>query len=158
MPEVNDAQITSTNDLQTNQSCQNNTAAPKNCASPAIDKPLLRPSTTFYDQIITDWWWWELGSWLLSFACVAAIAGVLWYHDGKLQPEHLFAGITLNAFIAIFAAVSKAALILPVSEAIGQLKWMWFQKDVKLWDFQIFDAASRGPWGSFMLLIRIRTQ
>ncbi|KAH7349095.1 hypothetical protein BKA66DRAFT_293491, partial [Pyrenochaeta sp. MPI-SDFR-AT-0127] len=72
------------------------------------------------------------------------------------QPEHIVSGITLNAYIAVLAAVSKAALILPVSEAIGQLKWIWFQQDAALWDFQLYDSASRGPWGSFMLLLRTR--
>ncbi|RYN99288.1 hypothetical protein AA0120_g1698 [Alternaria tenuissima] len=45
---------------------------------------------------------------------------------------------------------------MPVSEAISQLKWIWFQEEAALWDFQLFDAASRGPWGATMLLIRTR--
>ena len=120
------------------------------------DRPLIRASTTFYDRIVTDWWWWELLSWTVSLACMAAIIGVLWYYDGKRQPEYLVTGITLNAYVAVFAAVSKAALILPVSEAIGQLKWIWFQKEAALWDFQVYDAASRGPWGAALLLIKTR--
>ncbi|KAH7091082.1 hypothetical protein FB567DRAFT_264387 [Paraphoma chrysanthemicola] len=119
-------------------------------------KPLLRASTTFYERAITDWWWWELLSWLFSFCSVAAILGVLLVYDGKEQPEQIVIGITLNTYIAVFAAISKAALILPVSESIGQLKWLWFGQDVPLWDFHLFDAASRGPWGSFMLLLRTR--
>jgi hypothetical protein len=119
-------------------------------------QPLLRASTTIYDRIVSDWWWWELVSWSFSFACLTAIVGVLWFYDGKRQPEFLVVGITLNAYVAVLAAVSKAALILPVSEAIGQLKWFWFQEGAVLWDFQLYDAASRGPWGSFMLLIRTK--
>ncbi|KAF2115457.1 hypothetical protein BDV96DRAFT_492941 [Lophiotrema nucula] len=113
---------------------------------------LLRVSTTFYDRILTDWWWWELFSWLVAFMCVAAIVGVLAFYDGKRQPDFIVPGVTLNAYVSVFAAIAKAALILPVSEAIGQLKWMWFQRDRKLWDFHTFDGASRGPWGSLMLL------
>ncbi|KAF1830927.1 hypothetical protein BDW02DRAFT_601250 [Decorospora gaudefroyi] len=118
--------------------------------------PLLRASTTFYDRVVTDWWWWELLSWTVSFGCVAAIVVVLWFYDGKKQAEYLLTGITLNAYVAVFAAVSKAALILPVSEAIGQLKWIWFRDEAALWDFQLYDAASRGPWGAAMLLIKTR--
>ncbi|KAH7081715.1 hypothetical protein BKA63DRAFT_216226 [Paraphoma chrysanthemicola] len=118
--------------------------------------PIKRASTTFYDRIITDWWWWELGSWLVSFACVATIVGLLVFYDGKKQPDHVIGGITLNAIIAIFAAVAKAALILPVSEAIGQLKWIWFRSERRLFDFFAFDNASRGPWGSAMLLVRTK--
>ncbi|KAF2195305.1 hypothetical protein K469DRAFT_733964 [Zopfia rhizophila CBS 207.26] len=114
--------------------------------------PLARASTSFYDRVLTDWWWWELFSWLVSFFSVAAIVGVLVYYEGRKQPEYLVLGITINAYIAVFAAVAKAALILPVSEAIGQMKWMWFRRQSKLWDFFTFDSASRGPWGSLMLL------
>ncbi|KAF2853784.1 hypothetical protein T440DRAFT_545998 [Plenodomus tracheiphilus IPT5] len=120
--------------------------------------PLLRASTTFCSRIITDWWCWELASLFVSFACLGAIVGVLSVYDGKRQPEYLFSGITLNAYVAVFAAISKAALILPVAEAIGQLKWIWFQKEAALWDFQLFDAASRGPWGSVMLLFRLKSK
>lgn len=115
-------------------------------------RPLLRARTTFYDRTVTDWWWWELFSWLVSFSCVATIVGVLAFYDGKRQPEYIVRGITLNAFVAVFSAVAKAALILPVSEGIGQLKWIWFQNEEKLWDFFTFDGASRGPWGAAMLL------
>lgn len=65
--------------------------------------------------------------------------------------------ITLNAYIAILSRVASASLMLPVSEAIGQLKWSWFQgRSKKMWDFELFDNASRGPWGSFMLLVRTK--
>jgi hypothetical protein len=82
--------------------------------------------------------------------------GVLLYYDGKRQPQYLLPGITLNAYIAVFAAIAKAALILPVSEAIGQLKWLWFWEEANLWDFCTFDEATRGPWGALMLLGRTR--
>lgn len=121
-------------------------------AADQLPKPLARASTTFYERIISDWWWWELASWLLSFCCFSAIVGLLLYYDGKRQPTSVVKGITLNALIAIFAAIAKASMILPVSEAIGQLKWIWFRRERKLYDFITFDNATRGPWGSFMLL------
>jgi hypothetical protein len=77
---------------------------------------------------------------------------VLAFYDGRRQPEYVIPYITLNAFVAILAAVAKSALILPVSEAIGQLKWLWYKEDSRLWDFFTFDGASRGPWGALMLL------
>ena len=54
--------------------------------------------------------------------------------------------------------MASAALILPISEAIGQLKWTWFhgKKSRDAFDFEIFDKASRGAWGSFMLLCRTK--
>jgi hypothetical protein len=60
--------------------------------------------------------------------------------------------------ITVLSKIASAALILPISEAIGQLKWSWFHgKESKdAFDFEIFDKASRGAWGSFLLLFRTR--
>jgi hypothetical protein len=58
----------------------------------------------------------------------------------------------------VLSKIASAALILPISEAIGQLKWSWFHgKESKdAFDFEIFDKASRGAWGSILLLFRTR--
>ncbi|KAF1936729.1 hypothetical protein EJ02DRAFT_506389 [Clathrospora elynae] len=105
-------------------------------------------------------WLLELVSWLFSAVCMAAIIGVLI----KLKDEPLNkwtlaeqTGLTLNTYISILSKMAGAALILPVSEALGQLKWSWFLEHSKqMWDFEIFDNASRGPWGSLLLLIRTK--
>jgi hypothetical protein len=52
--------------------------------------------------------------------------------------------------------IASAALIVPTTEALGQLKWNWFHKSKAMWDFEIFDKASRGPWGAAMLLFRTK--
>jgi hypothetical protein len=64
-------------------------------------------------------------------------------------------GLTLNT---ILSKIASAALILPISEAIGQLKWSWFHGKTSrnALDFEIFDKASRGAWGSFLLLFRTK--
>ncbi|PPJ56237.1 hypothetical protein CBER1_06383 [Cercospora berteroae] len=67
--------------------------------------------------------------------------------------------LTLNGIVSTLAGISKAALILPISEAISQLKWQWFwnlDRPRPISDFQIYDSASRGPWGSLCLLARPR--
>ncbi|KAF2853174.1 hypothetical protein T440DRAFT_552970 [Plenodomus tracheiphilus IPT5] len=105
-------------------------------------------------------WLLEVVSWVFSLLCMAAIVGVLI----KLKDEPLTkwalaekTGLTLNAYISILSKMAGAALILPVSEALGQLKWSWFLEHSKqMWDFEIFDNASRGPWGSLLLLIRTK--
>jgi len=83
-----------------------------------------------------------------------AIIGLLYYlHD---QPFDKWPpGLTI---ITVLSKIASAALILPISEAIGQLKWTWFHgKNSKdPFDFEIFDKASRGAWGSFMLLCRTK--
>ncbi|KAF2110762.1 hypothetical protein BDV96DRAFT_500641 [Lophiotrema nucula] len=107
-------------------------------------------------------WLIELISWTLSALCMAAIIIVLYIYQRQPLPKWPL-GLTLNAFISVLAKVASAALLLPVSEALGQLKWNWFQatqnkskESKKMWDFELFDNASRGPWGSFMLLLRTR--
>ncbi|KAF2191766.1 hypothetical protein K469DRAFT_555327 [Zopfia rhizophila CBS 207.26] len=101
-------------------------------------------------------WLLEIISWLISAICMGAIVGVLLFLKDKRLPTWPL-GLTLNAYIAILSRIASAALVLPVSEALGQLKWSWFKGDSKkMWDFEIFDNASRGPWGAFLLLIRTK--
>lgn len=105
-------------------------------------------------------WLLELLSWVFSALCMGAIIGVLIHlQDDKLSNWTLDkrTGLTLNAYISVLSKMAGASLILPVSEALGQLKWSWFlQHSKQMWDFEIFDNASRGPWGSFLLLIRTK--
>ncbi|KAI8935466.1 hypothetical protein NX059_008036 [Plenodomus lindquistii] len=105
-------------------------------------------------------WLLEIISWIFSAICMGAVIGVLLYlKDDPLAKWPLAekTGVTLNAYISILSKMAGASLILPVSEALGQLKWSWFQQNSKqMWDFEIFDNASRGPWGSILLLIRTK--
>jgi hypothetical protein len=61
-------------------------------------------------------------------------------------------------WVSVLGKTAAAALIVPTSEALGQLKWNWFHKSRAMWDFEIFDKATRGPWGAVMLLFRTRGQ
>ncbi|CBY00377.1 hypothetical protein IAQ61_011308 [Plenodomus lingam] len=105
-------------------------------------------------------WLLEVISWVVSLVCMAAIIGVLVHLKDQPLAKWTWAektGLTLNAYISILSKMAGAALILPVSEALGQLKWSWFLEHSKqMWDFEIFDNASRGPWGSLLLLIRTK--
>lgn len=118
-----------------------------------IEKRLWRYSVS--DNVIKRWLL-EIISWIISASCMGAVIGVMIFHRDKPLPRWPL-GLTLNAYIAILSKVSGAALLLPTSEALGQLKWSWFQRhSKKMWDFEIFDNASRGPWGSLLLLIRTK--
>ncbi|KAJ4984176.1 hypothetical protein SVAN01_10347 [Stagonosporopsis vannaccii] len=105
-------------------------------------------------------WLLELISWIFSACCMAAIVAVLIHlQDDRLSNWTLDrrTGLTLNAYISVLSKMAGASLILPVSEALGQLKWNWFlQNSKQMWDFEIFDNASRGPWGSLLLLVRTK--
>lgn len=99
-------------------------------------------------------WLVELISWTFSALCMGVIIGILCYlRNQPLSKWPL--GLT---FVTALAKIAAATLIIPTSEAIGQLKWNWFNGGTskEMFDFEIFDKASRGPWGSMMLLLRTR--
>jgi hypothetical protein len=84
----------------------------------------------------------------------AVIISVLAAADGRSPPQWPL-GITLNTLLAFLAAVSKIAFMVPIAAGLGQLKWMWFSAGPArpLSDFEAFDDASRGAWGSVKLII-----
>ncbi|KAH7113736.1 hypothetical protein B0J11DRAFT_497086 [Dendryphion nanum] len=97
-------------------------------------------------------WILEIISWSISALCMIAIVIMLLLTENQKSPSW-----PLSQIFNTLSRVASAALILPVSEALGQLKWNWFQNESKkMWDFEIFDNASRGPWGSALLLIRTK--
>lgn len=105
-------------------------------------------------SISSKFWIWELGSLLLSTLCVVAILILMLQFDGQPIPSWGY-GITINGVISVLAVIAKSALILPVAEAISQLKWHWYWSNHRpLLDFDFLDAASRGPLGCLRLLSR----
>ncbi|KAF4552360.1 Hypothetical protein D9617_10g073410 [Elsinoe fawcettii] len=55
----------------------------------------------------------------------------------------------------------RVAVLVPIAAAIGQQKWLWFQLQKpgsrsyrSLEDMELLDSASRGPWGSIVLLFQ----
>jgi len=96
-------------------------------------------------------WVFEISSWCVSLFCMAAVVGI-YVH---LKDEPLRNG-NLLPWANALGKIASAALIVPTSEALGQLKWNWFHDSNAMWDFEIFDKASRGPWGAMMLLFRTR--
>lgn len=95
-------------------------------------------------------WLKEILSLLVSIFALAAIVAVLvTYHDKPLQ--QLPSSISVNSLVSIFTSIFKAAMLLPITEGISELKWLWFAAPRLLSDLDCFDAASRGPLGSFKL-------
>jgi hypothetical protein len=75
----------------------------------------------------------------------------------SISGEEMTKSERLLTISSILGKVASAALIVPTSEALGQLKWHWFQESSKaMWDFEIFDKASRGAWGAALLLFRTK--
>ena len=97
-------------------------------------------------------WLFEIISWLVSAVCMGAV--IIIY--ARISGKEMVHSERLLTLVSIFGKIASAALIVPTSEALGQLKWNWFQKSNAMWDFEIFDKASRGPWGAALLLFRTK--
>ncbi|KAJ2984678.1 hypothetical protein NUW58_g5933 [Xylaria curta] len=50
----------------------------------------------------------------------------------------------------------KTTILLSVSACFSQLKWYYFSTPRRLNDLEIYDEASRGPWGAFLILLQCR--
>jgi hypothetical protein len=99
-------------------------------------------------------WLFEVISWCVSALCMVAVVAI--YVCLKDEPISRSRSSMLLTIANGLGKVASAALIVPISEALGQLKWTWFHDSKAMWDFEIFDKATRGPWGALMLLFRTR--
>lgn len=83
---------------------------------------------------------------------IGAIALLLAHYDSK--PSFDWNGVTLNAIVSVFAALANALLAFTVSGCLGQAKWIWFSLQQRpLGDPNLIDGGSRGPLGSFKILL-----
>jgi hypothetical protein len=81
---------------------------------------------------------------------------VLWRYDNKQLPNWPL-GLTLNTAVAFLATLCRSTAVIPVTEALSQLKWNWFvtgQRPVR--DLHVIDQATRYPWASLEMLTRMR--
>lgn len=118
-----------------------------------------------FSEFCNRYWIVEIGSWVLGCACMIVIVAVLGAYDTKPVPQWSLAitsrpthlTISLNAFVSLFATLSKAMMLVPLAESIGQLKWLWFERKHRpIADLQDYDAASRGIRGSLRFMFTIR--
>ena len=110
------------------------------------------PSWAVWKEYWHESWFAEVLSCCGAVVCLGAIVITLSMHQGKTLPQWPL-DISINALLAVFTAILKATLALPLTEGISQLKWQWFsQHPQALIDLDRFDSASRGAWGSSWFL------
>ena len=98
-----------------------------------------------------SFWKWELLAAIGSLLFLVALLGLLAAYNN--QPIFDWHRLTLNASVSILSTASKTALLYIFAEAIVQWKWILYAcRSRPLLDVQRIDAASRGPWGSTLLL------
>lgn len=101
-------------------------------------------------------WLLESISSILALGLLIGIAIIFWYMDNK--PLSAWRGrVSLNATISILTTACTTALMHGVSTFIGQSKWLHFKNGpCKLAEFETFDGASRGLWGSILMLTTVK--
>lgn len=101
-------------------------------------------------------WSLELGLLLLAIGLLGSIFAILGAYNTHELPDwngKIRVGITLNALIAVIATIFRSVIAFVALEVLAQLKWDWISKTFKpVGDMQRYDDASRGAWGSLMLL------
>ncbi|KAK5656056.1 hypothetical protein OQA88_5195 [Cercophora sp. LCS_1] len=108
-------------------------------------------------------WLPEISYSIASLCSFITIVAVLRAYHGHCLPK-MPNGITLNTLLALFTTFSKAAFMAVVSEALSQWKWNLTcvagasvkQTFDKLSIFSNVDCASRGTWGSWLLIWNLK--
>lgn len=118
----------------------------------SIFRPWLRNLKTFWIWFIADSWALECISIVVASLALGIIGiGLAVYRERPAVDWH--SSITPNSLVSVLATILRIFLSLPIASCLGQLKWIWYgQRQRTLRRFQVFDAASRGPWGALMLL------
>lgn len=121
---------------------------------------LLSPSSpprrrTDHILNIIQSWWLELLLLVATVGAFAAIVAVTMTYQHRRLPDWPL-HITINALIAIFTVIMRGSMLFIVAQTLSEQKWLWFEKPRALLDLARFDMASRGAWGSFLLIFGLR--
>ena len=101
-------------------------------------------------------WATELVWCLLGIILLMALVMVLSTFNDKPLPD-LPLGLTLNTIVAILATAIRAVTVFLIGQGISQAKWNQFVGVHKpLLNLHVFDEASRGPWGSLIMVVRTK--
>ena len=115
--------------------------------------PLYQPHAIapLWEGMMT--WWRELLASAVSLAALVATFATLYHYHGKPSPEwpHL---ISINAILSIYMLLLRAGMAIIVASGLARQKWNWFGSERPLYDIALFDEATRGAYGSLILLQR----
>ncbi|KAI1366694.1 hypothetical protein F5Y08DRAFT_124522 [Xylaria arbuscula] len=123
-------------------------------------KPFLPSSSTSIKKSLafdtSGSWIPEIIAVIIALGAVGSIIGILAKFNGHALPEWPYY-ITLNALIAVLAAVTAAAMNISLQNSMSQLKWIRFKETrTRLSDMEAYDEASRGTWGAIKLMFTFR--
>lgn len=101
---------------------------------------------------------WEMVCLVLATGSLVALTVLLQTYNDHQVPDWTLGRteITLNAVVSILSTLFRSLLSIPVAQSISQLCWVWYKQPRSLRDACYYDSASRGPWGSVQLLLKLR--
>lgn len=114
------------------------------------NSPIVR--TSFWKT-----WWLEVICCFLYISALIAIVATIKAHEERPLPRWPYK-LSINTLISVYMVILKATMLLVAAAGLDQLKWRWFEQERPLKDLLAYDNASRGPWGSLVLLWRLRGQ
>ncbi|KAI5858150.1 hypothetical protein BZA05DRAFT_331567 [Tricharina praecox] len=100
-------------------------------------------------------WWFEFVCLMSSATAIAITTGLLIHFDGREIPAWATAGsgLSLNSILSVFSTMSRASLLVPIDQSIGQLYWLAVSKQGRqLSEVELYNEAARGPYGAMRLL------
>ncbi|KAK3385603.1 hypothetical protein B0H63DRAFT_544004 [Podospora didyma] len=102
------------------------------------------------------WWWWEIGAVALSAISLVCLVVFLVKID-ETALESWSQPVEPSFLIAILTTTIKMAILVPIASCINQLKWryLWRGESTTVEGLQRMEDASRGVWGSVLMLTRI---
>jgi hypothetical protein len=121
---------------------------------------------------ITRSWTAEACSYFFSVVTFAGLVVILLGYQDKPNPEWPQL-VSINSVVSLFSLVMRASVSLVLAEGkaysksiasrsilidvgISQSKWQWYRSPRSLNDMARYDSASRGPWGSVLMLCSLR--
>ncbi|KAF9878741.1 hypothetical protein CkaCkLH20_03641 [Colletotrichum karsti] len=103
-------------------------------------------------EVTHFWWYWDFAGATVAVICMVLVAVTLSKADG-IPLETWPLRISPNTIVAVLTTIARTALLVPLGSSISQLKWRHLiLKARPLEHLQIFDGASRGPWGSTLMI------
>lgn len=97
-------------------------------------------------------WWWEITAQIFSLICMCLIIYVLARINNRKLSDWTYP-IQPNSVISVLTTAGKTSMFVSIASCLGQLKWRHFsEKPHPLRHVELFEDASRGPWGSLRLL------
>ncbi|TGJ85961.1 hypothetical protein E0Z10_g2825 [Xylaria hypoxylon] len=104
------------------------------------------------------WWWWEIAGATLSIFGILLVVVLLLKIDQTTLSSWILP-IQPSSLLSVLTTISKTSVLVSITSCMGQLKWRHFsQRPRPLNHLQIFDDASRGPWGSSVMVSRLLFQ